>query len=332
MNIFVTGGGGFIGSHVVDALIIEGHNVVVVDNGESMCSQWINLQATYLHGDILDQDWLIGVMKDHRPDVVIHLAAHLEVTQSQADPVSDLMMNTGGTLRVLEAMKENGIKKLVNASSACVYGQVSEPSCVARTLPCPHWPYGASKLAAETYVAQYAHNFGMQNYSLRFGIVFGPREWYGRVLTNFFRKAKEGRDIVVFGDGSQIRDFTPIQTAVRDVINAVHSASVMSHAYHQIDNSCSGIDTTIAELAQMVAKITGVGIKFEQVNPGERDSSGRTRIPFELQAMSLRKRAAIYTMGSLYTKESLYKDLSNMWDWIQRTDLDSLKTWRVERV
>ena len=335
MKILITGGGGFIGSHITDLLIKDSHTVSIIDNGESMCPEWKNSNAIYYSFDILKPPELDWVFKITEPEIIIHLAAHLEITESQKKPINDLVMNTGGTINVLEAMKKHDVKKLINASSACVYGQMSK-LLPASTLidPAPHWPYGVSKLAAEKYIGMYCSNYNMSAVSFRYGIVFGPREWYGRVLTNFFRKAKEGKPLIVFGDGRQIRDFVPVKFAAEQTCLALNilqddKANLSSHYKY---NVATGLCTTIKDLAEMISTITTAPIIYEEVLPGKTDSTGRVRIPDEMDQMVMVPTPVDLSSAPLYTQSNLYSDLEKMWDWIQKTDLKSLKTWRFGRV
>lgn len=344
-RVFVTGGAGFIGSHVVDRLVDKGHTVAVFDSWETPAVEPIYLKekgVTVYSGDVRDTA-LCGVMEEFKPHGVIHLAAHLEITQSQSDPYDDMDVNTGGTVNVLMAMEDLGIKGLVNASSACVYDHHG-----LRTLS-PLWPYGVAKYAAERYVEMYSHTAGIRAISLRYGIVFGPREWYGRVLTRWLRLAKEGKPITVFGTGRQTRDFTPVHLAAGATVRAMVrvlteenrgklNPATLSYERgdppHMTQDVGSGSSISMIDLAAIISRMTGAAMKFEDPEEGEEDSEGRTRIAHEMRHMVLEPGLLCRGLheGVTLGAEQVVKFIEAMWQWIQATDLDLLPTWKEARV
>ena len=207
-----------------------------------------------IRGDILDYESLRDAMRGH--DVVSHQAAQLEITRSIGDPIYDLTTNTIGTLNVLQAVAELGIGKVVEASSAGVYGQaVTDPQTENHPTD-PNWEYGVSKLACEKYAAiACERNPGLAVTSLRYAIVYGEREWYGRVLTLFLKRALDGKPPVVFGHGDQIRDFV----YVGDIAQLHRRCLEVDSPGHLVLNGSTGVGTTVLELARAVCEVSGRG-------------------------------------------------------------------------
>ncbi|MBI2821020.1 MAG: NAD-dependent epimerase/dehydratase family protein, partial [Acidobacteria bacterium] len=216
LKILVTGGAGFIGSHIVEDLVRQGARVTVYDDFSS--GHRDNLKAVLpdirlIEGDILDFDSLLQAVEGQQ--VVSHQAAQLEIIRCINNPVHDITVNTVGTVNVLKACVERGVEAVINASSACVYGQAEFVPQSESHPKKPNWPYGVSKLAAEHYAEYYQREHGIPVYSLRYSIVFGSREWYGRVLTVFLKRLLEGKNLVVFGEGDQQRDFIHVRDLAR---------------------------------------------------------------------------------------------------------------------
>lgn len=285
-KILVTGGAGFIGSHIVDRLLAEGAVVTVLDNFRTGLRQ--NLEKVrdsinLIEGSILELDDLKKAIKGQ--DLISHQAAQLEITRAIDDPVEDLVTNTVGTLNVLKVANELGIKKIVMASSAGVYGQAVDIPQDEATHPTePNWAYGVSKLATEKYATIFQEMYGMKIASLRYGIVYGEREWYGRVLTIFLKRALEGQPLVVFGNGKQVRDFVN----VGDVVDMNMRCLIDEKANNQIFNVSTAKGTDINTLAEVVQKISGgkVEIIHEDVKEGETSKYyDRIRLPQELKAL-----------------------------------------------
>lgn len=286
-KILVTGGAGFIGSHIVESLVSTGAHVTVLDDFSSgsidslkNCRKDISI----VRGNILDYQKVLKTMRGM--DVVSHQAAHLEITKCVKDPVADLRYNTVGSLNVLQAARENGIKKVLMASSACVYGQAQYTPEHELHPTNPNWEYGVSKLAAEKYCAIFAQRYGIDITSFRYSIVYGPREWYGRVLTLFIKRASEGKPLIIFGSGNQQRDFIFVDDVVR-LHNTCLATEVRSGSVY---NASTGKGTSILQLANLVKKIVNNNAKiiFENVQEGEKSAYfSRVRLVSELQAMVL---------------------------------------------
>lgn len=316
-TVLVTGGAGFIGSHIVADLVNAGYRVTVFDNFSSGLHD--NLapykdDVEVVRGDILDVDALKSATRGKA--IVSHQAAQLEITKCLDDPLDDMRTNLAGTINVLEAAREAGVERMVNASSACIYGQAVNPPSDEDAGPHnPNWSYGASKLAAEKYAQIFSSDYGFPVHSLRYGITYGPREWYGRVLTIFLKRLSEGKAPVVFGEGNQLRDFT----FVDDVV-AIHRACIESELPGaQSFNGGTGIATSVSELARLACEVAGTGLEpvTEDVAPGQRSAlvDGRMRLPSELEVMQLSPAKVERTFG-LRPKVSLREGLQREWEWL----------------
>jgi len=284
-KILVTGGAGFIGSHIVESLVEKGADVVIYDNlSTGSIANFSASAVKFICGDILDRVELEKAMKGI--DVVSHHAAQLDIIQCIEDPQYDIEKNVFGTLSVLEIAKKCGVKKIINASSSAVYGQSDSP-LAENTYPRPNWPYGVSKLAAEGYCNIYNDYHGLPVVNLRYGYVYGEREWYRRAQTIFVKRAVMGQPLIIFGGGIQIRDFIYVKDAV-----AFHNLCVETELFgNKTYNVGSGIGISIAELADTVERASGktLGIKFEEVAEGAEsyEIKGKIRNPAELGYMVL---------------------------------------------
>jgi len=316
-RIFMTGGAGFIGSHFARDLLEAGASVTVYDNFSSGLDA--NLDGVVgplevIRGDIVDYEALRDAMRGH--DAVSHQAAQLEITRSIDNPVFDLTTNTIGTLNVLQAVAEVGIDKVVEASSAGVYGQAVTDLQDEDHPTDPNWEYGVSKLACEKYAAiACERNPGLSVTSLRYAIVYGEREWYGRVLTLFLKRALEGKPPVVFGSGDQVRDFI----YVGDIAQLHRRCLEGDSPGHLVLNGSTGTGTTVLELARTVCDVAGLDDVpvFDDVAEGGRSSlaNGRMRLPSELHAMRMSFQRALDTVG--WKPEVALRDgLEREWSWL----------------
>ncbi len=252
LKVFVTGGAGFIGSHIVEELLSSGANITVYDNFSSGSHEnlsHIRKHINIVQGDILDFKRLKKAMGNC--EVVSHHAAQLEILSCIDDPYKDLKINTEGTLNILEAAKQNRVAMVINASSACIYGQTKSKTS-EDYLPAPNWPYGISKLAAEKYAIFYNNFHHLPVINLRYAITYGEREWFRRVLTIFIKRAVLGKSLVVFGDGQQIRDFIYVKDAVK-----LHNLCLENDSSNgQTYNVGTGTPTKIIDLAYLVSDVT----------------------------------------------------------------------------
>lgn len=282
-NILITGGAGFIGSHLVDRYIKEkAKKVVVYDNFSTGNRKFLEKKPVeIIEGDILDEKKINAAMKDI--DIVSHHAAELEVFTGIDNVLHDLRTNTEGTVNVLNAALKNEVEKVIYASSGGVYGQAQytpEPE----THPImPQWPYGVSKLAGEKYCVQYNLLYGIPTVALRYGIVYGPREWYGRVLTLFIKRVLEGESPIIFGDGNQKRDYVYID----DVVNANILATENGIADGKVYNVGGNESFSVKQVAEVVISLINPDIKplYDDPKPGESSKyqPNRKRLPGELR-------------------------------------------------
>lgn len=258
-KILVTGGSGFIGSHLVDRLLEMGNTVTVYDNfdpfyegKELNFTHHVNDPAFKLvRGDILNYNALIGVM--HRADLVFHEAAQPGVRYSIENPEKSHQVNVNGTFNVLKAAKEVGVEKVVYASSSSVYG-IPEHLPLTENQPTnPTSPYAVSKLAAEKYCQVFHHVYNLPTVSLRYFSVYGPRQRPDQVTRKFATAIFEGKQPVIYGDGTQTRDFT----YVGDVVEATLLAAENEECAGQVFNVGYGHQTSINEVFQIIARLIG---------------------------------------------------------------------------
>jgi nucleoside-diphosphate-sugar epimerase len=258
----VTGGAGFIGSHIVKRLLQEGvDEVVILDNfisGREDLLDGVLDKVELIKGDIRDAELVEKVMEDI--DVVFHEAAQADVPASLRKPALDFEVNGIGTLNILRAALKNDVERVVYASSASVYGNnIVSPQdrrfVESRTLT-PLSPYAASKLSGEMLCTAYHHSFGLKTTALRYFSIYGPGEIpkknsYSLVVSIFVPQAIQGREMVIFGDGNQIRDFTHVE----DVAYVNLLAAVKSAAVGKVINVGTGKATSIKDLAIMVKRL-----------------------------------------------------------------------------
>ena len=264
----VTGGAGFIGSHVVDALLANGARVVVLDDFSTGKRENLAQHAGHDRLTIIEHDVATGIAEPLAPlverygpvSLIVHLAAQVSVVTSLARPIDDMRTNYGATLHVLEYARQSQIgssPKVVFASSAAIYGEVTELPVAEDTAPRPMSPYGVHKLASELALQAYASTHGVYGVALRFFNVYGPRQDpsspYSGVISIFADRAKAGRPITIFGDGAQTRDFI----YVADVVRAIMAAATYQDSAFLAANVGTGSEITITELARAVVEQCG---------------------------------------------------------------------------
>jgi UDP-glucose 4-epimerase len=258
MKILVTGGAGFIGSHLVDRLVQEGHEVAVVDNLSSGKRRNVNREAQFYKIDI-QSSRLEQVFRRERPALVMHLAAQINVRKSVEAPVFDAQVNILGTLNVLEQAVQHGTRKIIFSSSGgAIYGE-QEVFPAPETHPTrPMSPYGIAKLSAEHYLAYYQMISGIQFVSLRYSNVYGPRqdpEGEAGVVAIFCQKMLGGEQPIINGNGRQTRDFVYVEDVVE--ANLVAIGKEVQGVY----NVGTGQETTVNDLFRALADLTASGWK-----------------------------------------------------------------------
>ncbi len=259
MKALVTGGAGFIGSHLVDALVKRGDDVTVVDCLISGRREFVNPKATFVRLDIRSPK-LAGVIMKCKPDVVYHLAAQIDVRLSVVDPSFDAEVNIMASIRLLDAAHKAGAKKIIFSSSGgAIYGEGGKKFPTSENeLVHPLSPYGVSKLAFEHYLHCYRHVHGMSYAALRYANVYGPRQGVSGeagVVPIFVRRLLHNDQVVVNGDGEQTRDFVYVEDVVRANIKA------LPPRVHGIFNIGTGHEVSINELFGTIKKMTGATIE-----------------------------------------------------------------------
>lgn len=250
-KVVVTGGAGFIGSHLVDALIAEGFDVHVIDDLSAGKRENVNKKAVLHVEDIRNGDALHPLFKGARH--VYHLAALPRVQYSIENPKHTNDVNLSGTLNVLIAAKEAGVERLIFTASSAAYGDQKTSPLREDMVPEPKSPYGSQKLMGEQYCAFFSKNYGLPAVSLRLFNAYGPRMSqdgaYALVLAEFLKLRKQGKPLPITGDGSQTRDFVHVQDVVRALLLAAESKKIVGG---EVINIGIGKNVSIAQLAKVI--------------------------------------------------------------------------------
>lgn len=268
MTVLVTGGAGFIGSHVVDTYLEAGFSVAVVDNLVTGNRKNLNPQARFYEVDICDRRALREVFARERPQFVNHHAAQINLRHSVDDPLYDASVNILGTLNVLELSREFGVEKVIFASTGgALYGEVEELPVSEERTPTPLSPYGVAKYAAECYLRYYEAVWEIPYVALRYGNVYGPRQdpkGEAGVIAIFSERILRGEPCVVFGDGTKTRDYVFVADVARANLLAL---SAPPGAY----NIGTGKETSVLELLALFAKVAGreIEVVFAPERKGE---------------------------------------------------------------
>ncbi len=230
MRTLVTGGAGFIGSNLVDALLAEGHDVVVLDDlssgKEENLREALAAGATLRRGDVRQADDVAAAVAAAQAEVVFHLAAQIDVRKSVADPVFDAMTNIGGTINVLDAARQAGARVINVSTGGAIYGEAEVIPTPETIEPLPEAPYGQSKFCAERYIGLYERLYGLSGATVRLGNVYGPRQdplGEAGVIAIFCGKLERDEQPTIYGDGRQTRDYV----YVGDVVAAL--LAVLAH-------------------------------------------------------------------------------------------------------
>jgi UDP-glucose 4-epimerase len=269
MNAVVTGGAGFIGSHLVDALVTRGDRVAVIDNlsagtMENLAGHLERGTVTFVRADLLETGWedlLEGA------DMVFHLAADPDVRQSAVTPGRQVQQNIMATTRVLEAMRDHGVRNLGFTSTSTVYGEASVIPTSEEYSPMePISVYGATKLACEALISGYSHSFGIRSTSFRFANIIGPRSGHG-VIPDFVRKLRENpRELEILGDGTQTKSYLEVSECVQAMLFAIE------HARHPVNRFNIGSEDWIdvTAIADIVVAAMGLSRVKYRYTGGER--------------------------------------------------------------
>lgn len=277
MRVLITGGAGFIGANLANQLVADGHHVRVLDDLSAGESERLDPRVLFTRGDVKDRPKLWTLLQG--VECVFHLAARVSVSESVLYPREYNDVNVGGTVGVMEAMRDVGVKRVVLASSATVYGEQTEQPLHEEMRPHPPVPYAVSKIAAEYYLFTLGALYGIETVALRIFNAYG--RWqalppsYPPVIPQFMRQALSGGSLVILGDGEQRRDFVYID----DVVSALIAAATASGVDRQIINVGSGEEVSIKDLARLVLRLVG---RRGNVIHNEQQSGGVRRMRADL--------------------------------------------------
>lgn len=274
MKILVTGGAGFIASHIVDAYIGDKHEVVVVDDLSSGKKDYLNPKARFYQADIRDNKSVGEIIAKEKPQVINHHAAQISVRKSVEDPIFDAQTNLCGLINLLEGGRKNGLEKVIFASSGgVVYGEASSiPTPESYTPLLPLSPYGVAKLASEYYLHYYRKTYGISYVALRYSNVYGPRQnphGEAGVVAIFSKKLIQNQIPVINGDGLQTRDYV----FVADV--ALANRAALAYKASGSFNIGTGKETDVVNLFQNIARImkSSVQAAYGKAKKGEQKRS-----------------------------------------------------------
>ncbi|GAB4575319.1 MAG: SDR family NAD(P)-dependent oxidoreductase [Anaerolineae bacterium] len=276
MRVLITGGAGFLGSALANRLHQDGHEVRVLDDLSSGDESQLRPGIAFTRGNVLDVPRLWTLL--HGVECVYHLAARVHVPESLQYPSQYNDVNVGGTVRVLEAMRDVGVKRVVLTSSGAVYGEQAQQPVREDMAPNPQSPYAVSKLAAEYYVRTIGMLWGIEAVCLRIFNAYGPgqplRASFPPVIPSFISRIQTGGSVIIHGDGRATRDYVYID----DVVEALAAALTAPNIDRRVINVGSGVETSIVDLMHMVERVTG-----KEARPlNSRTSSGASRLCADL--------------------------------------------------
>lgn len=272
MNILVTGGAGFIGSHLADKLLNENHKVFVIDNfnnyynsdlkEQNILNNLNNSNYKIFRADICDEDVLDSIFSENQIDSVVHLAGYAGVGASLESPLEYIKTNIFGTVNLLEKMKEYNIKKIVFASSSSVYGNCNE-ECFSECLKTsePISPYAATKLSCEQFLYTYYKLYGINTVILRFFTVYGPRQRPDLAIRKFTDLIIKDKEVPVHGDGSALRDYTYID----DIISGIYEAIKYDKTPYEIINLGANNPISINTMIKNIEKTLNKKAKIKYI-------------------------------------------------------------------
>jgi len=272
LKIFVTGGAGFIGSALVKSFLEKNYEVTIFDNfsnsSEENISHLLNKGVPLVKGDVTNYENLQQALNNF--DLVVHLAAQIGVEESIKKPELTHSINVGGTENLLKACVANKVNNVIVASSAAVYGQPKELPLTESSPLLPVSPYGKSKVEMEKILQDFSKEYGLNGISLRFFNVYGKNQTdeYAGVITKFMKKISENKPLIIFGDGSNTRDFLSID----DVIDSIHNAiKKIEGKKGKCYNIATGKSVSIKELAKLMLLISGKNLEINYESPKEGD-------------------------------------------------------------
>ena len=255
MNFLITGAAGFLGSALANYLALEGHQVRGLDDLSTGDPQALSPDVHFTRGDVSDRPKLWTLLQE--VDCVYHLAARVSVQESMLYPREYNTVNVGGTVSLMEAMRDVGVRRVVLASSGAVYGDPEQQPLSESLVPYPRSPYAVSKLAAEYYIRTIGALWGMETVCLRIFNAYGPGQRlppsHPPVVPHFLRQTQRGGTLVVHGDGHQTRDYVYVD----DVVSAMVAAATAPNINGLVINVGSGVETSIRELVRQVAEASG---------------------------------------------------------------------------
>lgn len=267
MKSLVTGGAGFIGSHLVDELIAKNHEVHVLDNMISGHLEYLPPRAILHVQDICNKEAKQLILNE-KPDIVFHLAAQADVGRSIKEPQYDADVNIKGTINILEACVEAKVKKIIFASTSAVYGNLQKELLSEHDQTVPISYYGLSKLTAESYIQLFSQTYHLPFTILRYGNVYGPRQTAkgeGGVVANFLERIKKGMPLNIHGDGKQTRDFI----FVKDIVQA--NIAAIDKGHHEIIQISTSKRTSVNQIIDMFAQIHDSNIPTHYTVPRKGD-------------------------------------------------------------
>lgn len=312
MRILITGGAGFIGSHIADACVALGHEVMVIDNLSSGKKENVPPQARFVLCDVTS-DTAVEAIRTFRPEILDHHAAQISVRASVADPQFDAQVNILGSIRLLEAARQSGVRKVLFASSGGAgYGE-QERFPAEETHPIrPVSPYGAAKMSVELYLNYYRAQYGLDYTALRYSNVYGPRQdphGEAGVVAIFAERLLRGQTAIVNGDGEQTRDFVYVGDVVRANLAALDRGEGLSV------NIGTGVETSINTVFRNLRDLAGS--RQEEIHGPD--------MPGEQRRSCLENRMASYELG-WYPETSLEEGLARTLDFF-REKIRKTGTW-----
>lgn len=284
MRVLVTGGAGFIGSHLVDALLDAGHETITIDNLATGDRKNLRPEVRFYEADIRDAEAVNALFEHERPEVLIHQAAQLDVRRSVADPGYDADVNIVGTLRLLQAGLEHGLRKVLFASSGgAIYGDTEVIPTPETNPTAPISPYGVSKLSIEHYLHYYHEIHGLPYVALRYANVYGPRQnphGEAGVISIFAERLLRGEAATIYGDGENTRDYVFVGDVVAANLGALASDKIGAY------NVGTGIETTVNTIFQRINELTEAGAE-ERHGEAKAGEQRRSCLNWELARQDL---------------------------------------------